>query len=342
MALDNRSARAGRASSGNFVSKAFGLAVTALIAVTAMTTGASGPHFQSVAVSFQQLEVASISYSSVDPVITGSVDHMFQTSSFVGPNRSSKTDRARPQVDLMAMATSFNQMRIHLASLEAEPFDPAAPQSHVTMPNSGLITGSDDDAPALDEGPRISIASIDPAAASQALDAIEEVTPLDPSIPLPVAVPEQLAYARANTPTTEHEVNHFSTRERWCLATAIYFEARGETYRGQVAVAQVIMNRVDHRLYPNTICGVVFQNQTWRNRCQFSFACDGIPERINEPEPWEQAESIADQVSGGTLYLAEVADSTHYHANYVYPHWAPRMTRVSRIGAHIFYKFRSG
>ncbi len=340
MAFDNRPARAGKASSGSFVLKAFSLIVLAIGASAAMTNPATGPRFETVAVSFQQIAAASISYSDTDPVITGSVGDLFQTASFVGPARSTKTDRARPELDLLDMAANFNQMRIHLASLDPEPFDPTAPQSRVSSPDE-LLTGGDTTSDALDEGPRISVASINPAAGSAALDAIEEATPIDPSIPLPVSVPEQLAYARANTPTTEHEVNFFSARERWCLATAIYFEARGENYRGQVAVAQVVMNRVEHRLYPNTICGVVFQNQTWRNRCQFSFACDGIPERVNEPEPWEQAESIADQVTAGSLYLAEVADSTHYHANYVYPHWAPRMTRVARIGAHIFYKFRN-
>ena len=113
--------------------------------------------------------------------------------------------------------------------------------------------------------------------------------------------------------------------------------------RGTVSIDGMNLARVSNRNIPahRRDIGVVFQNQTWRNRCQFSFACDGIPERVSEPEPWEQAQSIADQVSGGTLYLAEVADATHYHANYVYPHWAPRMTRVARIGAHIFYKFRN-
>ncbi|MCF6303547.1 MAG: cell wall hydrolase, partial [Devosiaceae bacterium] len=152
---------------------------------------------------------------------------------------------------------------------------------------------------------------------------------------------EQLAYSRANTPITERAVSRYSEREQWCLSTGIYFEARGESYRGQVAVAQVILNRVKHRQYPDTICGVVFQNQSWKNRCQFSFACDGIPERVTEPAAWAVAEEITTKVTAGSLYLAEVANATHYHANYVYPHWAPRMKRLTRIGAHIFYRFRS-
>ncbi|KKB76756.1 hypothetical protein VW35_17245 [Devosia soli] len=163
---------------------------------------------------------------------------------------------------------------------------------------------------------------------------------------MPAVASEQLAYARANAPVT----GAFSTvpavevsdKERWCLATAIYFEARGESYRGQVAVAQVVMNRVKDHRYPNTICGVVYQNQTKRNACQFSFACDGIPEAITEPKPWAQAEDIANRYLNGELYLTEVGDATHYHATYVRPAWAPRMTKVTQIGLHVFYKFKRG
>ena len=134
----------------------------------------------------------------------------------------------------------------------------------------------------------------------------------------------------------------WSQKEMWCLATAIYFESRGEKYRGQVAVGQVVMNRVKHRLYPSTICGVVFQNQQKRNACQFSFACDGIPERVTEQKYWKQAQEIAKGVVDGSLYLSEVGYATHYHATYVYPHWAPRMKKVTKIGLHVFYQFKRG
>ena len=151
-----------------------------------------------------------------------------------------------------------------------------------------------------------------------------------------------MAYARANAPVTDFSqlVPAVSERELWCLATAIYFEARGESYRGQVAVAQVVENRVKHPNYPDTICGVVFQNQQRRNACQFSFACDGHPETITDRRAWTQAQDIAQKVASGELYLPEVADATHYHATYVYPYWAPRMTRLTKIGLHIFYRFR--
>ena len=76
----------------------------------------------------------------------------------------------------------------------------------------------------------------------------------------------------------------FSAKEQKCLANAIYFEARGETLRGQAAVAQVVLNRVRNPAYPETICGVVYQNQNLKNRCQFSFACDGKKDRHRQPE----------------------------------------------------------
>ena len=82
-------------------------------------------------------------------------------------------------------------------------------------------------------------------------------------------------------------------KELKCLATAIYFEARGESRQGQLAVAQVVLNRVKNPAYPNTICGVVYQNRNHRHACQFSFACDRIPDRITEPGPWKEAQDLA-------------------------------------------------
>ena len=193
-------------------------------------------------------------------------------------------------------------------------------------------------------GPRMSVASIDPSSAA-ALAAIAGIAPSSGS-PLPAMASEQLAYARANAPVTGAFANGtpvaVSDKELWCLATAVYFEARGESYRGQVAVAQVVLNRVKDHRYPDTICGVVFQNQSRRNSCQFSFACDGIPEVINDSKSWAQAEDIAQRFTAGELYLTEVANATHYHATYVRPAWAPRMTKLTQIGLHVFYKFKSG
>jgi Cell Wall Hydrolase len=133
-----------------------------------------------------------------------------------------------------------------------------------------------------------------------------------------------------------------SPREQKCLAEAIYFEARGEPEQGQAAVAQVVLNRVKSGLYPQTICGVVYQNRRHRNACQFSFACNGHALRINEPESWADAQRIAKDVLAGKTYLADVGASTHYHANYVRPRWARALKRMDVIGNHIFYKLRPG
>ncbi len=282
-----------------------------------------------------QFSLASLTASGVDPVITGSFDSLFASAVFGGPNRAEKTSRVRPVADAMAIAMSFEEARTQIAALRS-PNDPAAfGQSSVA-----------DAGETAEAGPRMSVAALHPNAAA-ALDAIAGIAPGSREtlgVTMPEIMPEQLAYARADTPVTvqDPQATQVSDREKWCLATAIYFEARGEAYRGQVAVAQVVMNRTKDHRYPDTICGVVFQNQHRKNACQFSFACDGIPDVVNEREPWAQAEDIAQKVTTGELYLTEVGDATHYHATYVRPAWAPRMDKVTQIGLHVFYKFKKG
>lgn len=130
--------------------------------------------------------------------------------------------------------------------------------------------------------------------------------------------------------------------EQRCLAEAIYFEARSESEAGQAAVAQVVLNRVSSGLYPNSVCGVVYQNRNWHNACQFSFACDGKSLKITEPEPWAVAVRIADAVTQGSTYNAQVGSATHYHANYVRPSWARQLKKMDMIGHHVFYRLRTG
>ncbi len=134
----------------------------------------------------------------------------------------------------------------------------------------------------------------------------------------------------------------FSAREQQCLANAIYFEARGESAKGQAAVAQVVLNRVRNPAYPNSICGVVYQNQHMMNACQFSFACDGIPDRIDSPRHYRQARDVALAVTAGKIFIPEVGSSTHYYAQYVSPGWANAMDRMTKIGLHIFYRTKRG
>lgn len=134
----------------------------------------------------------------------------------------------------------------------------------------------------------------------------------------------------------------FSAEEQQCLANGIYFEARGESTKGQAAVAQVILNRVRNPAYPATICGVVYQNKSWHNRCQFSFACDNIVDRVNSKRNWKIAREIAMATTAGKIWLKEVGSSTHYHATYVRPAWAKTMKKVGRIGLHVFYRTYGG
>ena len=134
----------------------------------------------------------------------------------------------------------------------------------------------------------------------------------------------------------------FSPAEQKCLANAIYFEARGESPKGQAAVAQVVLNRVRNPAYPNTICGVVYQNDNWRNRCQFSFACDGKKDRISSPSHYKTAEEIAMAVTAGKIFIPEIGSSTHYYAQYVHPNWARTMQKMKKIGLHIFYRTYGG
>jgi spore germination cell wall hydrolase CwlJ-like protein len=126
-----------------------------------------------------------------------------------------------------------------------------------------------------------------------------------------------------------------------CLADAVYFESRGEVKRGQIAVAQVVMNRVFSGFYPNSVCGVVYQNSHRKLACQFTFACDGIPDKIDEPDMWEQAKEIARDMLDGKLWLPEIGHSTHYHAYWVHPSWVNEMRKIYKIGVHSFYRPRA-
>jgi hypothetical protein len=133
------------------------------------------------------------------------------------------------------------------------------------------------------------------------------------------------------------EGKDYAKAER-CLANAIYFEARSEPVRGQMAVAQVVVNRAFSGFYPNDICGVVYQNAHRHLSCQFTFACDGKSKAITERGHWARAVRIAKQTLEGQIYVPEVAKSTHYHAIYVHPNWVGEMKKLVRYGLHNFYR----
>jgi len=134
----------------------------------------------------------------------------------------------------------------------------------------------------------------------------------------------------------------FEPKQQKCLAEAVYFEARSESFKGQAAIAQIVLNRVRNPAYPDTVCGVVYQNVNWYNRCQFSFACDGKKHRVTELRPWHIAEAVAKAVSAGQIWLSDIGSATHYHAVYVHPYWAGFMDKTQKIGSHIFYRTRGG
>ncbi|WP_186294309.1 cell wall hydrolase [Bradyrhizobium guangdongense] len=126
-----------------------------------------------------------------------------------------------------------------------------------------------------------------------------------------------------------------------CLAEAVYFESRGEAVRGQIAVAQVVMNRVFSGKYPDTVCGAVYQNKHRHLACQFTFACDNNADVIREPEMWERAKKIAKAMLDGKIWLPEVGKSTHYHAYWVRPSWVAEMKKMYKTGVHTFYRPRN-
>jgi len=123
-----------------------------------------------------------------------------------------------------------------------------------------------------------------------------------------------------------------------CLSQAIYYEAAREPREGQQAVAQVVLNRVRHPAYPNSVCGVVFQGSARSTGCQFSFTCDGSLNWAPEPRLWRQAEAVAAEALDGFVEPG-VGSATHYHADYVAPYWAPTLVKMTKVGAHIFYRW---
>ncbi|MEM8554745.1 MAG: cell wall hydrolase [Pseudomonadota bacterium] len=122
-----------------------------------------------------------------------------------------------------------------------------------------------------------------------------------------------------------------------CLAEALYFEARGESIKGQFAVAEVILNRVKSSRYPDTVCGVINQGTGRKYACQFTYTCDGIAENIHEPRAWAQVSQVAGlMLQGAESNLTQGA--THYHTHAVNPSWSRKFDRTASIGVHYFYR----
>ena len=136
-----------------------------------------------------------------------------------------------------------------------------------------------------------------------------------------------------------------------CLALNTYHEAKNQSLVGQIATAQVVMNRVADDRYPNTVCEVVKQGPhrpSWENpekeypirhRCQFSWYCDGKPDVPKNEKAWKKAQDVAFLVLYNKINLDVTEGATHYHATYVRPAWARTKTRTTRIEKHIFYRW---
>lgn len=126
-----------------------------------------------------------------------------------------------------------------------------------------------------------------------------------------------------------------------CLSMAVYYEAASESFEGQEAVAQVVLNRVAHPAYPASVCGVVFQGSERKTGCQFTFTCDGSLARRPSRQGWARAQSIALAALAGNVFKP-VGLATHYHTNYVNPYWAASLDYIGSIGAHRFYRWKGG
>ena len=132
-----------------------------------------------------------------------------------------------------------------------------------------------------------------------------------------------------------------------CMAFNIYHEANNQSMLGQIAVGQVVMNRVEDSRFPDTVCEVVKQAVTYKgtdqpvlHKCQFSWYCDGKKDEPNyDSKSWSKALKYAVVVLGGDITLDFTDGATHYHATYVRPAWAKTKTRTTRIDRHIFYRW---
>jgi spore germination cell wall hydrolase CwlJ-like protein len=145
-----------------------------------------------------------------------------------------------------------------------------------------------------------------------------------------------LCCVTADSPSTAEGSDLF------CMAEAIYFESRGEPAIGQLAVGITIKNRFQSNRYPDNICDVVRQGRYFRglplrDKCQFSYFCDGKPERITDFKAWEKALGLAALVLSSRVEVAGLEDVTHYHSVKVTPRWSDKLHYKTRVGRHLFY-----
>ena len=139
----------------------------------------------------------------------------------------------------------------------------------------------------------------------------------------------------------------FINNETYCLARNIYFEAGNQPLAGRIAVAHVTLNRVNDVQFPNTICAVVYQTKwkiNWKgnkvpvlNKCQFSWFCDGKPDKPTDSKTWMESLAVAERTRMN-IYPDITENSLWYHADYVRPFWSKYLKQTVRIENHLFYK----
>ena len=196
--------------------------------------------------------------------------------------------------------------------------------------HEGLKAWAPGEAPVVSDDPDLKLSALTPNASDDSGESVANKGQVTGDNARPKSPAERLALSGASRAKAEK-----------CLANAVYFEARDEPLRAQIAVAQVVLNRVFSPFYPNDVCGVVYQNADRHLACQFTFACDGKRDVITEPDAWVRAQRIARDMLDGKLWMPEVAKSTHYHDYWAHPDWVGEMKRIDRLGGLIFYRPRA-
>ncbi|NBC35295.1 cell wall hydrolase [Novosphingobium sp. FSY-8] len=191
------------------------------------------------------------------------------------------------------------------------------------------LASDSDPAPARDGTFRSAISSLIPGSHWDG-----EAAPADDQPGDGLTTPGPAARALAQMGSAEDKA-----RALQCLTAAIYYESASEPDGGQRAVAQVVLNRVAHPSFPNTVCGVVFQGSERNTGCQFSFTCDGALMRKPSRYFWDRAQKVAQAALAGYVYRP-VGLATHYHTFAVHPYWADSLNFIGQIGAHRFYTMR--
>lgn len=201
----------------------------------------------------------------------------------------------------------------------------------------GLASG-----PGRNAAPTIAQARLQAKAAELSATQIRTDIAPESAVAINAAIP---VVEGANPPAPPFSLANASAADRArsleCLTVAIYYESATEPTDGQRAVAQVILNRVRHPAYPNTVCGVVFEGARRASGCQFSFTCGGALRRAPMPVYWERARAVAAAALNGYVY-APAGLALNYHANYVVPNWSATLVKSHVVGLHIFYRWRGG